>query len=286
MTYTADDLAFVGATAAQIDRIVVRGHELAGASTDRFPALVAMTAFPQLLSTAAIVVLARPLTRAEFARIVPYTPVSLVDGLIDNNVSEGIVEERDDGVHLTEPGRALAEDMVALQEAVVAEAWSSAGNALDVLDPAFAGVADHARSVDRPRTPSNFDLFAPVCDRPTREGRLLRTITAVRYWRADAHAAALTDVGLLPFEAHALNRLWDADRGVDRVGQGFPEAGRKGVASLEDRGLAADGAITEAGRQLRAQIEGDTDRRTAPVYEELDASSRDRLLGALHDLAS
>jgi hypothetical protein len=284
MTQTSDDLAFVGAMAAQIDRVIVRGHELAGAATDRSQALTEMKAFPQLLSTAAIVLLARPLLRAEFARIVPYTPPALVDGLIDNNASEGIVEEREDGAHLTDLGRGVAEDMVAIQEAVVAEAWASANAELDVLEPTFGRVVENALSIERPRTPANFDLFAGVCDRPTVAGRVLRTITAVRYWRADAHAAVIDDAGLRPAEAHALNRLWDADRAVDRVGQGFPDAGRKGVASLEDRGLADAGAITAAGRELREQIERDTDRRTAPVYDALDVSSRERLLGSLSAL--
>ena len=283
MTQTADDLAFVGAAAAQIDRIVVRGHELAGAA-EKPTALAGMKAFPQLLSTAAIVLLARPLARADVMRIVPYTPRALVDGLIDNNASEGIVEERDDAAHLTDLGHSLAAEMVALQEAVVDRAWSSATDTVNALEAAFARVVAHGLSIDRPRSPSNFDLFAPVCDRPTSAGRVLRTMTAVRYWRADAHAVALEETELRPFEAHALSRLWDADRGVERVGQGFPDPGRTGVASLEDRGLAADGAITAAGRELREAVERETNRRTSPVYDVLDVSSREELLGSLSAL--
>lgn len=115
---------------------------------------------------------------------------------------------------------------------------------------------------------------------------VIRLITAVRYWRADAHLRALDDVELRPFEAHALNRLWDAHRGLDRIGQGFPESGRKGVASLEARGLADGGVITSEGIRLREQIEQDTDRFTATIYDRLEAAERDELLAALTSLPS
>lgn len=283
MTQTADDLAFVAATGAQIDRVVVRGHELAGAA-DKPPSLAELKAIPALLSTASIVLLSRPLTRAQIAGIVPYTPVTLIDALTDNNVAEGIIEERDGAVQLTDLGRTCAQDMVALQESAVTDAWVSAGDRFDTLERAFARVVEYGRSIGPLRSPSNFELFAAVCDRPTPVGRILRTMTAVRYWRADAHLVAVAHADLRPFEAHALNRLWDADRGVDRVGQGFPEPGRKGVASLEERGLAAEGAITDAGRALREQIERDTDRRTSPIYDVLDVTARAELLRALRAL--
>jgi hypothetical protein len=129
-------------------------------------------------------------------------------------------------------------------------------------------------------------LFAAVCDRPTKEGRVLRLITAVRYWRSDAHGRALAEAGLDPFEAHALNRLWDVHRGVDRVGQGFAKPGRTGVASLEARGLADSGAITAEGIKVRQRIESETDRLTAPVYDAIDEPSREQLLAAMSALPS
>jgi hypothetical protein len=129
-------------------------------------------------------------------------------------------------------------------------------------------------------------LFAAVCDRPTAHARVLRLITAVRYWRSDAHGRALADGDLRPFEAHALNRLWDEHRGLDRVGQGFAKPGRKGVASLEARGLARSDGITMEGIKLREHIERETDRLTAPIYDPLDEPSREQLLAAIRALPS
>src|SRR5207253_7349932 len=106
--------------------------------------------------------------------------------------------------------------------------------------------------------PAAFPLFAEVCDRPTQPGRVLRLITALRYWRADAHRAAVKAAGFEPREAHALNTLWDRQRGLVRLGQGLPDPGRA-VTVLEERGLAADGAITTEGISLRERIERGTD---------------------------
>jgi hypothetical protein len=85
-------------------------------------------------------------------------------------------------------------------------------------------------------------------------------------------------------EAHALNRLWDIDRGVERVGQGEERPGRRGVAALTERGYAADDAITELGRKARAAIEADTDARTEPIYAPLDDAARTAFLDGLREL--
>jgi hypothetical protein len=276
--------SIVSAIAAEIDRLVVRGHELANESVNKPAALADMTALPHLLSTAAIVLLAQPLSRDAVKRVVPYTPPSLIDALIDNNISENVVIEQDGDLVLTDSGRAAASAVVSLQETTVAEAWSVARTELETIERLLASAVRHGESIEPPRTPSNFGLFAPHCDRPTLEGRVLRLMTAIRYWRADAHLRALADADLRPFEAHALNRLWDAERGVSRVGQGFPEPGSKGISSLEERGYADGGTITTDGLTLRKKIEDETDRFTDPVYGELDESSCRQLLTALNAL--
>src|ERR687895_104635 len=123
---TTTQLAIVSAVAAEIDRLVVRAHELAYDYPDKPEGVDQVTALPHLLNTAGIILLARPLTRDEVKGIVPYTPESLIDGLIDNNVAEGIVSEADGGIVLTDSGRAAAEGVVGVQEAAVARASSGA----------------------------------------------------------------------------------------------------------------------------------------------------------------
>jgi hypothetical protein len=281
---TTTQLAFVSAVAAEIDRLVVGGHELAHAYPDKPAVLDELKALPHLLHTAAIVLLAQPLTRDEIKGVVPYTPTSLIDSLIDNNVDEGIVGEEDGRIVLTDTGRATAEAVVGVQEDSVARVWSAVADELRTIERVMRPAVDRARTIAPPRRPSNFALFAPHGDRPTLEGSVLRLMTAVRYWRADAHLRAVEDAQLDRAEAHALNVLWDAHRGVERVGQGFLNTGKQAMASLEARGLATDGTITTEGISLRERIEEETDRLTAPLYDEVDEPSRDELLRALRSV--
>jgi hypothetical protein len=228
--------------------------------------------------------LEHPLTRGDLGRILTYTPPGVVDALIENNVSEGLVLRHDEQLSLTPAGRAAAAGVVSVQDASVAELWAVAEAPLATVEEIAVPLVRRGRQIAAPASPSTFEIFARVPDRPTPAGRVLRAITAMRYWRADAHRAALDAAGLVARDAHALNRLWDSHRGVSRVGQGFPEPGAKGVAALEAAQLAAGGAITPLGIELREQVELDTDRRTAPLYMGLDASSRDRLRSALFAL--
>lgn len=281
---TTTQLAFVSAVAAEIDRLVIRGHELAYDYPDKPQALSELTAFPQLLNTAAIVLFTQPLTRDRFKGIVPYSPPSLVDALIDNNVEEGVVTDDDGRIVLTDTGRVLAQALVDVQEHSVARAWLAVGNDVHTIESVLRSVVERATTLVPPRTPSNFALFAPHRTRSTIEGSVLRLMTSVRYWRADAHLRAIEDDGLDRPEAHVLNRLWDAHRGVDRIGQGFPNSGRKAAASLEQRGLADGGMITRDGIDVRERIEEESDRLTAPLYDEADEPSRQELLRALRAL--
>lgn len=247
-------------------------------------ALQGMTAHPGLLNTVALVLLTRPITRDDLGRIVPYLPPALEDALIENNLAEGVVCWDGEQIALTNDGRDLAEAVVLLQESAVGDMWQGAEAASSEVEKIATPLVRGARDVDAPATPSAFALFADLIDRPTQSGRVLRAVTAMRYWRADAHRAALHAVGLDASEAHALNRLWDAHRNVDRAGQGRAEPGKRGLAALETHGLAKDGAITSLGVDQREEIEADTDARTDSLYEGLGDQSRHRLLAGLAGL--
>jgi hypothetical protein len=272
---------FAGQAAEQIDRLVIAGHQMA-AAVDKPEQLKRLTAQPALLNTLAIVLLTRSFTRDDLGRVVPYLSPVLLDALIENNVIEGVVRSEGDGqLALTDDGREFAEAVVMVQERAIAELWQGQEPIVRSVETIVVPLVLGARDFDPPTTPAAFDLFAGVIDRPAPEGRVLRAITAMRYWRADAHRATLRAAGLEAHEAHALNRLWDAQRNVERVGQGRVDPGERGVAALEKRGLAQRGAITDVGLDQREAIEADTDARTMPLYDALDAASRDRLLAGL-----
>ena len=100
-------------------------------------------------------------------------------------------------------------------------------------------------------------------------GQLWHVCTILREHRGDGHLAACVAAGLNGLEANLLTELlvgWEpftytASRGWS------PEAMQAGMASLEARGLVAGGALTDAGRRLRAEIEETTDRLVQPVVD-------------------
>lgn len=274
----------VGHIAGEIDRLVIAGHAAAARADD--PPVLATTAQRGLLNSVAVVLLNESLDRSDVGRIVPYLPAPLADALIEDNVSHDIVQLHGDRLALTERGEMLARAVVEVQEKAIAAMWAGAGDALRDLEPLAAAVVARGRDLTPPALPDAFRLFARAVDRPSAPARVLRLITAMRYWRADAHRAALAAAGLEPQEAHALNRLWDAQRGVERVGQGRDDPGKRGVAALEGRGLAASGTITAEGLTLREAVEQDTDRRSEPLYDGLDRAARHSLLHGLQALPS
>jgi hypothetical protein len=102
-------------------------------------------------------------------------------------------------------------------------------------------------------------------------GQLWHACTILREHRGDGHLAACVTAGLNGLEANLLTELlvgWEpftytASRGWS------PEAMQAGMASLEARGLVAGGALTDAGRRLRTEIEETTDRLVQPVVDAL-----------------
>ncbi len=130
-----------------------------------------------------------------------------------------------------------------------------------------------ARAVE-PLRPEGRALFAGVSslDMPdTALGQVWRRGDMLREYRGDSHIAAwvsagidATEIGLLtelywglPLRTYSRTRAWTSeqfDAATDR---------------LTARGLIADGAFTDAGRDLREAIEVETDRQVEPALDAL-----------------
>ena len=93
-------------------------------------------------------------------------------------------------------------------------------------------------------------------------GRLWQATTTLREHRGDGHFAAVLAAGLDGCEVLVLRCGLDMDRGIMQPIRGWSdEQWDAAQARLVDRGLVdADGAITEAGRDLRVTVERATDR--------------------------
>ncbi len=110
-----------------------------------------------------------------------------------------------------------------------------------------------------------------------------RLADMLREYRGDAHTAAwtsavldATEIGLLtepywgiPLRTYVRTRAW-SDEQLDAA-----------EARLVGRGLLADGALTESGRQLRESIEAATDAQCTPMLDALGDGGLEELIGHL-----
>ena len=115
-------------------------------------------------------------------------------------------------------------------------------------------------------------LFGAHLRMPRPDDALLsgwHAVNCLREWRGDTHWALTVAAGLTHAESSILHNAWlgyDADRLALSRGTS-PEDIAAGWASLQRRGLAADGMVTADGLALRQHIEDETDRLTTLPWE-------------------
>ncbi len=102
-------------------------------------------------------------------------------------------------------------------------------------------------------------------------GDLWRLTDLLREFRGDAHIAAWTTAGLDATEIGLLTELyWGmAMRTYIRTRAWSDDDLDAAEARLKDRGLVADGALTDAGRAVREEVELGTDRQCRVIAEAL-----------------
>jgi hypothetical protein len=159
------------------------------------------------------------------------------------------------------------------------------GDALDSADEAAAlavEAASHASIAGRPLGAANAAL--PLPDAP--HLALWQAATTLRESRGDGHVAALVAASLDPAETLV---LFAADRGLDpaymRKARGWSEEEWEAAEGrLADRGLVAEGVITDSGVSLRADIEALTDELASAPWAALGAERTERLATLLQPL--
>ncbi|HMS89700.1 MAG TPA: hypothetical protein PKE56_14710 [Acidimicrobiales bacterium] len=149
-----------------------------------------------------------------------------------------------------------------------------------------AGLAQHAPDIVEPLTRLGPELWPIVAALPTvgrtffaahlrmprPEHPLLsgwHAVNCLRGWRGDSHWALVVAAGLTGVEASILHNAWlGYEEGwLPRSRGSSPEEIEGALASLEAKGLAADGLVTPEGVELRRRIEADTDRLTTLPWE-------------------
>jgi hypothetical protein len=176
------------------------------------------------------------------------------------------------------------EAFVAARSAAAAETLRRVADDLDATARATAPFLDAAIAdgspIGRPLFAANRDLDLPAD--PVEA--LWQRCTTLREHRGDGHVAALAAAGVDGLEAHVLIAL---DLGSDPVDlqrtRGWKaEDWTAAVERLQHRNLVDDrGALSDAGRALRRDVEHTTDRLAGEPWHGLDEVERTRLVELL-----
>jgi hypothetical protein len=183
---------------------------------------------------------------------------------------------------ISPPGIRWAFDLLAASPSTADDLWRARDDAV------LEGLAAHAPAIHEPLARLGPRLW-PVVDALPSVGRVLfgahlrmprpddpvlsgwHAVNCLREWRGDTHWALVAAAGLTGVEASIVHNAWlgyerdwlATSRGTD------PFDLASGWASLEAKGLVADGEVTDAGVALRQRIEDDTDRLTTLPWEQL-----------------
>lgn len=179
---------------------------------------------------------------------------------------------------LAAPDVVLAARLRAAESALTRVLGDAAGS-VEVREAATLArrVTDACPVEGRPLFAAHADLATPDSDL----GALFHAATLLREFRGDGHVAALVTAGLSGLEAlvthtatgrgfvprfAAVTRGWSAEQ--------WDGASRR----LAEQGvLDADGAVTETGRRLRADLEDATDRASSTPFSVLEDGEVGRL---------
>ena len=137
---------------------------------------------------------------------------------------------------------------------------------LHAVAPALERGAGAVRTEGRTLTAGLTALDIP--DHPL--GPLFRHGDVLREYRGDSHIAAWVTAGLTAIEIGLLTELyWGLPlRSYSRTRAWSDEQFDAGEELLRSKGLiTSDGSFTDAGRELREQVEQDTDRQLTPVLD-------------------
>jgi hypothetical protein len=156
------------------------------------------------------------------------------------------------------------------------------------------GCADVAAQIDaalRGCSPAGRTLFAANLDVAVPDDpitALWQACTSWREHRGDGHIAALVGAEVDGCESHVLRlAVAGGDDALMRAVRGWSDDDWAAAAGrLADRGLVgADGAATDAGRALLAEVEASTDRLASAPVELLGAADVEAALAVLEPIA-
>ena len=184
---------------------------------------------------------------------------------------QGLVEQQGPALAATEELRPTIEAMMDARTAAATTMWRGHENDVEQASRTAQALAelasdDHAVAAVHRALPAPEDPFL----------RLHSRLVTLRYIRQHDHAAAWLGQELTVAEIVAMTGLWNGD----------DVAPGDGLSLLVARGLASDDppALTDAGRNMRAEIEADTNERSEAIFDALGENETAEFLAVLRGL--
>ena len=267
---TVYPMDFAAHIAPEIDRLVLAVNTAAeGESRQHVASITASIGLdtPELLKHYADFLLAGRLTEELAVRRLPYQPAEVVTDRLRTWQQLGLVVPSGNRLGAGEALVPLLHALIDGRRRVAAALWGGQ----PALEEALRGTGLALSAI-----PAHFALAVAHRDLPQAEDPHLRLhdrLTTCRYVRSQAHAEAWGGRGLDRAEALALTAVWHGGRPDHETA----------LASLAERGLVdrAETSLTTAGRQVREEIESDTNRATAPMFDAIGEAERARLASSL-----
>jgi hypothetical protein len=184
-------------------------------------------------------------------------------------------------------------DLVRPEEAVEVRARAAGASVREVQpdEDAAVAAADALETAAARVETAGRVLAAANAALPRREDpyeRLWQATTTLREHRGDGHVAALVAADVTPVEAHLLKvAAGEAEEESLRLGRAWDDdSWRAGGCHLRERGWTdAAGALTDAGRAARADLERSTDLAASGPWRAIGAGATARLATLLRPFA-
>jgi hypothetical protein len=262
---------------SDVDRIALCVHRPAGSSPE-FRRLVSRLEIPAgtFVVSAARHVAAGRVTLEQLQLLSRYDSRAGVAAAARRHVELGFFRELEAGIYTpSDDFRAASRAALDIQARAAEVLWAGAVDLAEVAASAGSVVAAVAPSVPVPAFAAQCADHAVTPHSPA--GRLLASVTELRYLRADLHAHALAERGLYGPTARVVDRVWK--------GHG-PVADE--LARLREKELVVHGAtgweLREEVRRARQEAQAATELLSAGALEATPEADRRSLFRALAHL--
>jgi hypothetical protein len=274
---------YAATIAPYIDRLFIAGHAAARPHARRLLTELNVERPGPLIDLRALLLRPQGMIFPEAQAVERYVSLEALRLALELQVEQGTLDLQDGAWKPTTRGGAVLEGLTEALEHGLERLWGSDEAVVrEAHDLAAMATDSAAQSVSLTRYPAfaaKRSSMLPCEASPS--FRLWTQLDALRYLRADAHAAAWQETGLNAAEAATLTDLWRGVRGL-AIDSTVSSLHARGWAEATKEGLQ----ISARGRTAREEIERRTDELNAPAYVALSRSQGDRLLELLAMLPS